>query len=131
MELKGQIKKITYYNESNGYGVVLLSLQDEEYQNLLNKGHMVASIIIVVGYFDQMPREDEEFIFSGDFVRNPKHGIQFQFTSFKHLTPTSVEGIIQYLSSDLFPGVGRQTAKKIVDALGEEAIEKIIKDKNS
>src|SRR5699024_2905976 len=36
------------------------------------------------------------------------------------------EAVIQYLSSDIFPGVGKKTATRIVEHLGEKAIDKIL-----
>lgn len=38
---------------------------------------------------------------------------------------------MQYFSSDKFPGVGEKTAEKIVDALGLDALSKIVKDDNA
>ena len=36
--------------------------------------------------------------------------------------PSSYEGIIAYLSSDLFKGIGKKKAKKIVDCFGTDTI---------
>ncbi|UTW70030.1 hypothetical protein KHA80_04480 [Anaerobacillus sp. HL2] len=44
--------------------------------------------------------------------------------------PKTTEGIIRYLSSDRFRGVGRKTAEAIVNKLGEEVLSKIAEDKN-
>ena len=37
-------------------------------------------------------------------------------------------GVVNYLSSDKFPGIGKRTAEKIVEVLGESAIDRIIDD---
>ena len=40
--------------------------------------------------------------------------------------PQTKQGVATYLSSDLFKGIGRKTAERIVDELGETAISKIL-----
>ena len=42
--------------------------------------------------------------------------------------PRSAEAVIKYLSSGLFPGIGKVTAQKIVDHLGPDALDKIAAD---
>ncbi|MFU0844847.1 MAG: hypothetical protein ACFWT8_10040 [Lacticaseibacillus casei] len=37
-------------------------------------------------------------------------------------------GLVDYLSSDKFPGIGPKTATKIIDHLGMDAIDKILDD---
>ena len=54
--------------------------------------------------------------------------MQFQFTSFTRLEQTNEQGVINYLSSELFPGIGLLTAKSLVEALGVKAVEKIQED---
>src|SRR5699024_6449003 len=60
--------------------------------------------------------------------RHPKFGLQYQVDAFQTVKPSSKDGLITYLSSDLFQGVGKKTAQKIVDHLGETAISAILND---
>ncbi|WP_457758419.1 hypothetical protein, partial [Bacillus tropicus] len=57
-----------------------------------------------------------------------KFGLQFQAEHFKKEIPTTKEGIIHYLSSDLFEGIGKKTAEEIVKKLGDGALNKILTD---
>ncbi len=83
--------------------------------------------IIVVGYFPNLSEEDL-YRFTGVLKNHPKYGQQFQIETFEKEVPATEQGVIHYLSSDLFPGVGRKTAEIIVDKLGADAIKKIMED---
>ncbi|ENH97075.1 DNA helicase RecD/TraA family protein, partial [Gracilibacillus halophilus YIM-C55.5] len=83
--------------------------------------------VVVKGYFRRLdPGETYEFY--GRMVEHKKFGRQFQVESYQRFLPQSKEGVIAYLSSDLFPGVGKKTAERIVDTLGETALSKILDD---
>jgi len=64
---------------------------------------------------------------TGRFVQDRKYGMQFQVAGVLPTMPQTSEGILKYLASAV-PGVGEATAKKIVDKLGADALEKIEKD---
>lgn len=83
--------------------------------------------IVVTGNFADI-KDDVTYRFTGKRVEHPKYGVQFQAENYQNETPTSRSGVIAYLSGDDFPGLGKKTATKIVDALGTEAIEKILND---
>ena len=57
----------------------------------------------------------------------PAYGMQFQVAAYEKMMPNDESTLIRYFSSSLFPGIGAQTAKSIVEVLGEDAIE-IIKE---
>ena len=130
MELKGIIERINYYNKDNGYSVVLISLNKDNFTLLKKSGNLIGNKLVVVGNFDRQPVLEEEYEFNGDFSRDPNYGLQFKFTNFRRISINSPDALIQYLSSDLFPGIGVVTAKSIVDNLGLDAIELILNDKN-
>lgn len=83
--------------------------------------------IVVTGSFGNV-QEEELYRFLGERVVHPKYGEQFKANSYQKEQPTSENGLIQFLSSEKFPGVGKKTAEKIVALLGEEAIDKILDD---
>lgn len=83
--------------------------------------------IIVTGYFPQLVLE-EAYKFTGVVKNHPKYGIQFQVETFQKEVPATETGIVHYLSSDMFPGIGRKTAELIVKKLGENAINRILDD---
>ena len=78
------------------------------------------------GYFSEL-NEDVLYKLHGDYVDHPRYGMQFQVAAYEKMMPNDESTLIRYFSSSLFPGIGVQTAKSIVEALGEDAIE-IIKE---
>ncbi|UOQ47343.1 ATP-dependent RecD-like DNA helicase [Gracilibacillus caseinilyticus] len=83
--------------------------------------------VVVKGYFRRLdPGETYEFY--GRVVDHKRFGRQFQVESYQRFLPQSKEGIVAYLSSDLFPGVGKKTAERIVDTLGDTALSMILND---
>ena len=72
---------------------------------------------------------DEEYDFFGEFVTN-QYGIQFKAKSFSRRNEQTLEGVVAYLSSDFFPGIGKTTATNIFNTLGSDCLEKIRNDKN-
>ena len=132
MIIQGSVKKITYYNQENGYGVVKVELDQKSLDlisNEIDDALIYSNMITVVSMFVSLPFIDHIYTFEGCFERN-KYGLQFKSDkTFKAISQSS-NGIIAYLSSDLFKGVGKQSALKIYNALGEDALKKIIEDKD-
>ncbi|MCH1627680.1 ATP-dependent RecD-like DNA helicase [Fredinandcohnia sp. SECRCQ15] len=116
--MKGTHLVTIFHNEQNLYSVVRIRLEEtnEEYSE---------KEAVVTGYFPRI-HENETYIFFGSLKDHPKFGLQFHVEHFRKEIPHSKQGIIQYLSGDLFKGIGKKTAEKIVDTLGEGAISKII-----
>src|SRR5690606_377635 len=109
-----------FHNEQNYYTVMRIRV-DETSEAYDDKE------AVITGYFPQI-YEQESYIFYGDFTEHPKFGTQFQATHFRKDLPQSKQGIIAYLSSDLFKGIGKKTAESIVETLGENTITKIIEN---
>jgi exodeoxyribonuclease V alpha subunit len=116
--LKGYPIVTIFHNDSNLYSVIRIKIEEtnENYED---------REAIVTGYFPPL-QEHETYTFFGVFKDHPKFGIQYHVNHFKKEMPKTEQGIIQYLSSDLFKGIGKKTAAKIVELLGEDAINKII-----
>ncbi|MFS0861673.1 ATP-dependent RecD-like DNA helicase [Fredinandcohnia sp. 179-A 10B2 NHS] len=116
--MKGTHLVTIFHNEQNLYSVVRIRLEEtnEEYTE---------KEAVVTGYFPRI-HENETYIFFGRLKEHPKFGLQFHVEHFRKEVPHSKQGIIQYLSSDIFKGIGKKTAEKIVETLGEGAISKII-----
>lgn len=109
-----------FHNSSNLYSIVRVKIQETNIQYQEKE-------IIVVGYFPQLT-EDEMYRFTGIIKMHPKYGMQFQADTFQKEVPATETGIVHYLSSDLFPGVGRKTAESIVEKLGVDALQRIMDD---
>lgn len=124
-KINGAIVRVNYYNKDNGYTVGLLQLDYSDLNIAQKKNKLLGNKITVVGTFDRKPVEDEEYEFTGKFVKNKNYGLQFAFDSFCRKEIASAYGVMSYLSSDLFPGVGIKAAKIVVEELGADAISKI------
>jgi exodeoxyribonuclease V alpha subunit len=83
--------------------------------------------IVVTGNFADI-QEETTYRFTGKTVTHPKYGVQFQADNYQNETPTTRAGLIAYLSGSDFPGLGKRTAERIVDTLGEDAIDQILAD---
>lgn len=129
-ELSGSILHVNFYNADNGYCVALLEISRKSRKIASSKAKVLEESITIVGIIDRKPYEDEEYILTGDYVNDPKYGIQFKFTSFTRQEITNAYGIISYLSSEIFPGIGLKIASLVVRVLGTDAIEKIKEDSN-
>src|SRR5699024_6438362 len=81
--------------------------------------------IVGKGYFAHL-QEGVTYSFYGHFENHPKFGLQYHVNTYQTYIPKTRDGLITYLSSDLFYGVGKKTATRIIDTLGEQAISKIL-----
>ncbi|GAE32197.1 SF1B family DNA helicase RecD2 [Halalkalibacter hemicellulosilyticus] len=119
--VKGTILHILFRNDENYYTVALVRVEktNEELED---------TKLTVVGVLPQS-EPGETFLFYGQFADHPKFGLQYKVDQFRRDLPQTKSGIIQYLSSDRFPGIGKKTAETIVDKLGERAITRIVEDR--
>ena len=118
--IKGKIITTIFHNEDNLYTVVRVRVEE-------TNTDFSAKEIVITGYFPKM-YEEELYIFYGDFQEHPRYGLQFNATHYRKEIPNTREGVIQYLSGDLFKGIGKKTAETIVTTLGENAISRILED---
>jgi exodeoxyribonuclease V alpha subunit len=120
--IKGSVIHIVFRNEENFYTVALIRVQQTNEEIKEKK-------VTVVGVLPKLEQE-ETFLFFGQVTDHPKFGIQYQVEQFRRDLPQTKHGIIQYLSSDRFPGIGTKTAESIVDVLGDRAITRIVEDRS-
>ncbi|RSK27970.1 ATP-dependent RecD-like DNA helicase [Bacillus sp. HMF5848] len=119
--VKGSLIATIFHNEENLFSVVRIQIDDT---NTTYK----EKDIVINGYFPRL-HDGEVYIFAGDLKDHPRFGLQFQAANFRKEKPQTKEGLVQYLSSDLFEGIGKKTAQSIVKTLGDNAISKILEDK--
>lgn len=124
--IKGNYKR-TIYSSNNGFVIGLFKIKetnDIQLEEYLNK------TITFTGNFIDL-NEDDTYIFYGEMVEHPKYGIQFSVSEYERVKPTDKDGVIAFLSSDLFSGIGEKIATNIVEVLGENALDKILEEKNN
>src|SRR5699024_5031533 len=76
-------------------------------------------------------KKGEEVILRGDWETHPRFGEQLKVESWKRPIPQNEEQIIAYLSSPMVKGCGKKTAIKIVEHLGEDTLNIIMKEKET
>lgn len=121
--IKGNYRKSIFESEK-GYVIGLFKVRetnDEKLKDYINR------TITFTGYFYDL-NEDDTFIFYGEGVEHPRYGFQFNVSNYEKVKPTDKDGIVEFLSSDLFPGIGEKLAISIVDTLGDGALDKILKE---
>lgn len=118
MFLKGIYKKTIFQRDN--YVVGLIKVEDNDIDSLLNN-----KTITFTGYFSDLNVDDHLFL-NGNFTKHNRYGEQFLVTSYEIVLPEEKDGIVSFLSSDIFKGIGEAKAKKIYDILGDQAIDIII-----
>lgn len=117
----GEVETIYFENPGNFYKVVRISVNHDETDLLLGNE------IVITGQFASL-HLDTEYQFFGEITNHPKYGEQFKVHRYQQKSPTSKDGLIDYLSSDRFKGIGKVLAGRVIDELGMTAIDDIIAD---
>ncbi len=123
--IKGNLQKIIFDN-GNGYVIATIKIKetnDDELNDYMNKS------MTFTGYFDTL-NENSSYILYGNIINHPKYGMQYQVDSYEQVKPDDKDGVKEFLCSDLFSGIGEKLASSIVDILGDDALNRIIEDKN-
>jgi len=126
-EIHGVIVKVTYYNSDTHFGVVRIKLDYRDEKLAKYKDKLFSNLLTVTCSFDRQPIEDEEYEFSGEFVTN-QYGLQLKAKSFFRREASTPEGIIAFLSSELFHGIGKVAATRVYETLGKDCINLIEKN---
>lgn len=118
--IKGELIRNIYHNDEEHFSIALIRIIETN-ESIEEKE------IVVKGHFSPLD-QGEHYMFYGDIEDHPKFGNQYQVSHYQKDIPTSKEGIVLYLSSDLFYGIGKRTAENIVGKLGDQAIQRILRD---
>ena len=112
--ITGSIINYIYTSNDSLYKVCkLLTLDEDE--------------IVIVGSFPRL-EEGLNYEFRGYMKEHQKYGEQFVVSSYAKSHSFTKEGLISYLSSDKFPGIGPKLASYIVLELGLTCIDLILED---
>ncbi len=107
MQKEGQLGKIIFHNESNGYTVAVLDTDE--------------GAIRIAGSVAE-PKESARYRLEGKFTIHPKYGEQFSFTGYEELMPEGEDAIFEFLAAGNIRGIGPKMARTIVDTFGEESL---------
>lgn len=105
--LEGTVSSIIYQNEENGYTILRLDVRGEE--------------VTVVGTMPGVA-PGEYLSVRGTWTRHPTYGPQMRAEVVERRLPQGLKEIFHYLSSGAVKGVGKATARRIIEEFGEEAL---------
>ena len=112
--ITGHLDSVIYESPDSLYKVIKIITNDDKE-------------MMVVGSFVSIEK-GLNYDFVGVMKKHPKYGEQLVASVVSKSTSFSKEGLISYLSSDKFYGIGAKLAFNIVDKLGLDCINKILKD---
>lgn len=108
MKLTGEVIKVRYVNEENGYSVFDLNTSDGE--------------IKIVGIFDSV-NIGESLEVEGKFTYDNKYGEQLNVSSYQKKLPSSTVEIEKYLASGIISTIGPKNASYIVKQFGKKSLD--------
>ena len=108
MKLTGEVIKVRYVNEENGYSVFDLNTSDGE--------------IKIVGIFDSV-NIGESLEVEGEFTYDNKYGEQLNVSSYQKKLPSSTVEIEKYLASGIITTIGPKNASYIVEQFGKKSLD--------
>lgn len=110
LKIDGTVESVIYENCENGYTVCDISSGGQ--------------LITLTGYMPDLC-EGESVIVHGEWVTHAEYGDQFKVDYYERKMPSTENEIEKYLASGLLPGIGKVTARRIVELFGEEALDVI------
>ena len=105
--LIGTLEKILYSNPENGF-IIGTFLTENTIRPVTVKGIVYNNVV------------HETLNLKGNWENHKIYGRQFSFREFMPVAPKSEEGMIRYLSSEIFKGIGKKTAQRIVNKFGND-----------
>ena len=108
LTIEGVVVKIIFTNDDNGFTVCEVETDDE--------------LTIVAGTLPFL-LEGETITILGNWTVHQTFGRQFKAEYYEKKMPSSKKSIIKYLSSGLIRGIGKATAKRLVEQFGEDTFD--------
>ena len=104
-ELTGEVAAVVFTNPDSGFGVVELTAPRGE------DGHRASGPLASL-----VPGQSVRLL--GAWTDHERYGPTFAAVAYEHAAPRSVDGLVTFLASERFPGVGKTLARRIVTAFG-------------
>ncbi|MHB1335073.1 MAG: SF1B family DNA helicase RecD2 [Candidatus Humimicrobiaceae bacterium] len=115
IKLTGVIERVIFKNSENGYVIAKFTP---------DSGSKTETVFGIIN--EATPGEHIEIY--GEFVNNPKYGLQFKISNSLTIPPATIEGIEKYLGSGLMKGIGPIMAGKIVAIFKEKTLDILDKE---
>lgn len=119
--LQGTIEVVSFHSEESLYAVLRVA-PERGFDDPGSKALFRSARVTAVGTYPE-PAAGIRVRLSGHWVEHPAHGRQFQFEAAEELPPIDRQGLVRYLSSKPFDGVGPKLAERIVETLGARTLD--------
>ncbi|CAK1226287.1 ATPase/5<92_-3<92_ helicase helicase subunit RecD of the DNA repair enzyme RecBCD (exonuclease V) (RecD) [Fructobacillus tropaeoli] len=120
-QITGTLQNVIFSANDSYFKILSVTVNETDLENWDEEE------IIVTGTFASV-KPGSTYAFFGQLVTHPKYGQQFQAARYENQMPADEKGLVAFFASGDFPGVGKKTAEKIVDHLGQDAIDLILAD---
>ncbi|MBL0731800.1 MAG: ATP-dependent RecD-like DNA helicase [Desulfosarcina sp.] len=110
VNLDGQVERITYCNEENGFTIARLKVFGQR------------DLVTIVGNL-MSPIPGAILKMEGEWSVHPKFGEQFKVVNYKTAVPATLYGIKKYLGSGLIKGIGPVMAGRIVKRFSKRTLD--------
>ena len=121
--IEGTIDRITFHSEESRF-TVLRVRTERPVAGIDDPSPLFSPLVTAVGATPR-PSEGLAVRLLGRWSDHKDHGRQFEFSRLEVRPPTDTAGLVKYLSSSTFQGVGATLAQRIVDKLGPESLDRI------
>ena len=111
-KLDGQIERVVFRNEENGFCVLRVKV----------RGHK--DLVTVTGTTPAI-NAGEWMAADGEWLMDPRHGRQFKADKMRMSKPDTLEGIEKYLASGMVKGIGKEYASRLVKTFGRDVFDVI------
>lgn len=122
--IKG-IYKRSVFSSATGYHIGILKVKETNDEEMVS---FIGKTVTFTGYFHELSQDDMYEMY-GEASIHPKYGFQYNVSRYEKIKPTDKEGMILFLASDLFKGIGEKLATAVVEHFGENALQKILEKK--
>ena len=110
----GSIERFLYRNVELGFGIAFFRGDD-------GQGATIKGSLWGVEIGDSVALE-------GEFEEDPRHGQQVRVHAIRPIVPATRAGVERYLRSSRIEGVGQRMAERILETLGENALDRVRED---
>lgn len=107
--ISGVIKRVIFQNAENGFTIL----------NIYSNGKFITAS----GTFFDKPLSDSKIKLNGEFTHHKKYGYQFNFSRYEVALSNTKTAIIDYLSSNVFKGIGKVIAGQIYEKFKDKTLD--------
>ncbi len=115
--ISGSVENVVYSNSKNGYAVLDISTDNNE-------------LITAVGTLANLCTGESVTLY-GYYKTHINFGVQLKVDTYEVSLPNTKKAVLKYLQGGSLPYIGMATAKKIVEAFGDDTLEIIATDAKS